>query len=190
MDPIRIPTLSTERLCLRPFRRTDGPLVRLLAGEYEVAYNVLAIPHPYPEGAAEAWIETHAAEAEQNRALILALTRRDDGALLGSMGLHLDVEQGLAELGYWVAVPYWGQGFATEAGIAVRDLAFSLPWLEKLFVRAFTRNPASAAVARKLGMFPEGILRKHLVRFEERVDVAYFGLMRSEWEALRHSPTP
>lgn len=184
MTSNRIPTLYTDRLCLRPFRRDDGPLVRLLAGEYDVAYNVLAVPHPYPEGAAEAWIETHPAEIEQNRGLILALTRREDGVLLGSMGLHFDVEQGLIELGYWVGVPYWGQGYATEAGRAMRDLAFSFPWLEKLYGRVFTRNPASAAVLRKLGMVPEGVLRKHLVRFEERVDVEYYGLMRAEWEIL------
>ncbi|MFL6246331.1 MAG: GNAT family N-acetyltransferase, partial [Thermoanaerobaculia bacterium] len=61
------PTLRTPRLTLRPFTLDDAPAVQRLASAYEVALNTLLIPHPYPDGAAEAWIAQHQANFDENR---------------------------------------------------------------------------------------------------------------------------
>ena len=84
-----------------------------LAGDRLIAETTLTIPHPYPPGAAEAWIGRHREEAERGNALNLALERREDGALLGAIGLGVEPEHGRAEIGYWIGVPYWGNGYAT-----------------------------------------------------------------------------
>ena len=84
---VPIPTLETERLLLRPFVLADASEVRRLAGAREVYDGTLAIPHPYPEGLAEEWIGRHAGGFERGEFVSLAATRREDGTLVGSIGL-------------------------------------------------------------------------------------------------------
>src|SRR3546814_16245662 len=74
--------------------------------------------------------------------------------LIGGVGL--DRRQGGAvELGYWVARPYWGLGYATEAGRHMIDLARMLG-ISRLTAAHFPDNPASGAVLRQLGFRPTG----------------------------------
>ena len=84
-----LPTLTTARLVLRPFATEDAAEVQRLAGDREVAATTLSVPHPYPEGAAEVWIGTHALAWTERRSLTLAVTLLDDGALIGAVGLSL-----------------------------------------------------------------------------------------------------
>jgi [ribosomal protein S5]-alanine N-acetyltransferase len=97
--PTEQPTLLTERLRLRPFSLADAPEVQRLAGDRAIADTTLNVPHPYPDGAAEAWIETHAGGFAAGRQATFAITLRDGGALVGSIGLVIDARSGRAELG-------------------------------------------------------------------------------------------
>jgi len=74
---------------LRPFPLADAPRVQQFAGAREVALNTLTIPHPYPDGAAEEWIESHDAKFAEGT-INFAI---DDGDLVGAIGLP---EGGLA----------------------------------------------------------------------------------------------
>jgi len=103
--------METARLKLRPFELGDASRVRELAGDYEIARTTLHVPHPYPEGAAEAWIQFLHETAEQGRACGFAVTRKIDEALLGVVSLGLAIEHQRAELAYWMGRPYWGQGY-------------------------------------------------------------------------------
>ncbi len=144
--------LKTERLILRPFRLEDAPRVRQLAGVWEIASMLAALPHPYPEGLAESWIVQHD-RLRRAGAYPFAACRGDE--LIGSFGIEEPRGNGL-ELGYWVGVPYWGQGFATEAAQAVVDFAFK--WLVRDHLRAahLVENAASARVLAKLGFVATG----------------------------------
>ncbi|MBC7257207.1 MAG: GNAT family N-acetyltransferase, partial [Chloroflexi bacterium] len=102
-----IPTLTTARLILRPFTLEDAPVVKALAGAWEIAEMTAHIPHPYEDGVAEQWISTHQGAFDQGQGMTLAITRKADHALVGAISLIIDKENLCAELGYWVGVPYW-----------------------------------------------------------------------------------
>ncbi len=169
--------LRTERLVLRPFTMADAPRVQELAGAREVALNTLLIPHPYPDGAAEQWIASH----EQGRQQGTFAFAIDDGELVGCVGLHIKRDDDMAEIGYWIGVPYWGRGYATEAAAAVLRYGFEQQSLNKIFAACFTRNPGSARVLRKLGMRHEGTLRQQHKKWGEYVDVEFYAILRQEW---------
>jgi ribosomal-protein-alanine N-acetyltransferase len=175
------PTLHTARLTLRPFTQADAPAVQRLVSAYEVALNTLMIPHPYPEGGAEQWIAGHPREFDENRVHHFAV---DDGAVAGAMALVLKPD-GLAEIGYWVGMPYWGRGYASEAAAEIVRYGFAHCALRRVYACHFTRNPASGRVLQKAGMQYEGTLRRHLLKWNEPVDLAYYGILREEWESTR-----
>ena len=175
------PTLRTGRLVLRPFTLADAPDVQRLAGAYEVALNTLAIPHPYPDGLAEQWIARHQADWDEDKLVHVAI---DDGQLAGAMVLVLQSDR-LAEIGYWIGVPFWGRGYASEAGREVMRYGFEELGLHRIFAGAFARNTASTRVLQKIGMTYEGTLRQHVKKWDEYVDVAHYGALREAWLSSR-----
>ncbi len=173
------PTLHTARLTLRPFTLEDAPAVQRLVSSYEVALNTLFIAHPYPEGAAAEWIGKHQAEFDENRIHHFGL---DDGEVVGVTALVMKGD-GIAEIGYWVGVPYWGRGYATEAAVEVIRYGFEDVGLQRIFAGHFTRNPASGRVLQKAGMQYEGTLRRHQMKWGELIDIAFYGILREEFES-------
>jgi RimJ/RimL family protein N-acetyltransferase len=179
----RQPTLETPRLVLRPLTRADAPAVQRLAGDREVASTTLNIPHPYPDGAAEAWIDTLPIAYDAGDAVVFGVTLRDGGELVGTCGLSLDLTHARAEIGYWIGRDFWGRGVATEAARAVIGYAFTRLGVRRVFAHFYTRNPASGAVMRKLGMRHEGKLRQHVLKWGVFEDIELYGVLRDEWEA-------
>ena len=182
------PTLYTVRLVLRPFALADAPAVRELAGAYEVALNTLSIPHPYPAGVAEDWIKGHQAAFDSGEEVTWAITARDDGRLMGAIGLRLSASHRHAEMGYWLRVSDWNQGYMSEAARAVLDYGFEHLDLLRIYATHFARNPASGRVMQKAGMRYEGCLRQHVLRWGVPQDLVYYGILRGEWMAARTGP--
>ncbi|MCR4439471.1 MAG: GNAT family N-acetyltransferase [bacterium] len=176
-----MPTLSTARLILRPFRLDDAPVVRELAGAREVAATTTAIPHPYGDGVAEQWIATHQQAYDNGQALTLAITLRDSGKLIGAIHAAIDATNKLAELGYWVGRPYWNQGYCTDAAKAMVDYAFRVLGMNRVQARHMTKNPASGRVTQRIGMRYEGTLRQSLFRWGTFEDAAIYAILREEW---------
>lgn len=177
------PVLETARLRLRPYRVADAPELQRLAGDRRVAATTATIPHPYPDGAAEAFIGLHEAQWQQGTHLTLAIAHRDSDALVGGVGLVFERDHARAELGYWIAVPAWGQGFATEASAALCGYGFGVLGLHRIEARHLAGNTASGAVMAKLGMQPEGRLRGHVVKWSERHDLVICAVLATEWKA-------
>lgn len=173
--------LNTDRLNLRPFQRSDSPRVQLLAGDELVAATTLNLPHPYADGLAEEWISTHEDEFIQMKSLILAICLKEDAKLIGAIGLMLKMEYSLGELGYWIGVPYWNNGYCTEACKVVMEYGFINLGLNKIFANYFEGNEASGKVMRKLGMKHEGILRKHVKHMGDYKDLISYGILKKEF---------
>ncbi len=186
----RRPTLLTQRLVLRPFTPEDAPHVQRLAGAREVAATTLNIPHPYPDGAAEAWILRQAEAGEQGREAVFAVVKRVGGVLMGAIGLRIDLEHARAELGYWIGVPHWGQGYCTEAAEAVVRYGFEELDLHRIHASHFARNPASGRVMRKIGMTFEGSLRGHVRKWGEFEDLEKYAILADEWRLRARTAGP
>jgi len=174
----KLPTLPTERLSLRPFLLSDATTVQRLAGDRAVADTTLTVPHPYADGMAEAWIATQEGAWTRHEAATLAITEPEVG-LVGAITLRIELPQRRAELGYWVGVPYWGRGYATEAVRAMIAYGFDKLSLQRIYAYHFVRNPASGRVMAKAGMEHEGILRRHFYRWGIPEDVAVWGVLSS-----------
>lgn len=176
-----LPALQTERLTLRAFTLADAPRVRELAGAREVAEMTALIPHPYPEGAAEAWIGSHAERLSKGEVYSFAITLTATGALLGAIGLHVEQAHRRAELGYWIGVPYWGKGYATEAGRRVVAFGFETLELNRIYARYFAKNPASRRVQEKIGLRYEGMMKQAEYKWGEFLDIGLSGLTRDAY---------
>lgn len=176
-------SLETGRLLLRPFTLADAPAVQSLAGAVEIASTTLQVPHPYEDGMAEVWILTHAPAYEAGTQAVFAITERTGGLLVGATGLTIEPAHARAELGYWIGVPYWGRGYATEAARALLELGFERLGLHRIQATYLTRNPASGRVMQKLGMHPEGVLRQHVRKWGVFEDLAVYGILAAEWRA-------
>ena len=174
------PTLKTERLILRPFSLDDGPVVKRLAGDRDIASTTARIPHPYEDGMAEAWISTHHEQYEKGKSVVFAMTLREDRTLVGAIGLELRPEHAQGELGYWVGKPYWNCGYCTEAAREVLWYAFGTLGLNRVYAQHFGRNPASGRVLRKIGMKHEGSLRRHFKKWEKYEDVEWYGILSGD----------
>ncbi len=153
------PTLTTERLTLRPFRRDDAEQVRTLAGNPAVSSTTLRIPYPYERGMAETWIDTHRPAWNAGLGLAYAITLTDAAVLVGAVGLH-DIEGKRAALGYWIAEPHWRKGYCTEAARALIRFSFESLDLDLVHAEHLAANPASGKVMQKLGMRYIGSARK------------------------------
>jgi ribosomal-protein-alanine N-acetyltransferase len=180
-----MPTIETERLILRPYRPSDAADVQRLAGAREVAYTTLNIPYPYPDGAAETWIGTHAAGWAAGEELPLAVTLRDEGRFVGGIGLSFNVRHEWAEMGYWIAVADWGKGYCTEAARALLGYGFETLGLNRIQATHLKRNPASGRVMQKIGMQCEGCLRQGVKKWNQFEDLVQYAILRDEYFAGR-----
>jgi ribosomal-protein-alanine N-acetyltransferase len=175
------PTLQTERLVLRPFEIADAPTVRGLASAFAIADTTLAIPHPYPDGVAEQWIATHEPGFAAGTLATYAITTRSGGLLVGAIGLVVEPSHSRGELGYWIGVPFWKQGYATEAGRAILTFGFEVMRLHRIQAHYLIRNPASGRVLEKLGMRQEGVHRHAVRKWDRFEDVAQCAILATEW---------
>ena len=176
-DPIR-----TGRLLLRSFEPGDAMDVWRLAGDPEIAANTTHVPHPYEAGMAEEWIGSHAARRARGEAVVFAIELVEGGELIGAIGLELAHADRRAEIGYWIGRPFWGQGYATEAAVAVTRYAFEELDLNRIHAGHFPRNPASGKVLEKIGMRPEGCRRQHVLKWDRFEDLIEYAVLREEFK--------
>lgn len=176
-----MPLLTTERLILRPFTIADAADVQQLAGDPAIAAMTLNIPHPYPDGAAEQWIATHAETWESGLGITLAIAERDSGQLMGAisiMNIRRDHQRG--EIGYWVGKPYWNQGYASEATRALIRFGFQELELNRIQATHLPHNLASGRVMEKAGMQFEGQLRQYVKKGDQYQDLCMRSILRQD----------
>ena len=175
------PTLETARLKLRPYAEADIAELIPLIGTREVAATTGRISYPYTEKDARAFLVL----CQDSDKIWLAITLRNDGSQIGGIGLRVDAQQQHAELGYWLGVAYWGQGYATEAAREMLRYGFEDLRLHRIFATHFGHNPASGRILAKLGMSHEGCQRQHFRKWDQFIDLELYGILREEWQTSR-----
>jgi RimJ/RimL family protein N-acetyltransferase len=176
------PTLQTERIILRPLTPEDASDMARLAGRREIADRTISIPHPYSVEQARQWIAGQVELFANGKFLVFGMQLKEQGALAGTVGLReIDAEHSQAELGFWVALELWGQGYATEAARAVVNYGFKQLGLNRVYAHHMVRNPASGRVLAKIGMKREGLLRQRVRKWGVFEDVVLLAMLRGEW---------
>jgi RimJ/RimL family protein N-acetyltransferase len=176
--PAGIPVLAAERLILRAPRREDAKAIARLANDRRIAVNTARIPHPYGLGDAEEFI---AAVNRQDGEAVFAITL--DDAPIGVCGV--DPRESGPEVGYWLGVPYWGHGYATEAVRALIGHAFADLQHAALHAGARVSNPASRRVLEKCGFQWTGVQLTRIRAINSAAPTDRFRLDRRLWESLR-----
>jgi RimJ/RimL family protein N-acetyltransferase len=172
--------LETERLSLRRPTLADVKAIARLANDRRIVEHTRRLPYPYLQDDAIAFVRYTAAEPRDIWFLI-----EHNFAPIGVVGLNM-LEPAAPEIGYWLGVEHWGQGFATEAARAVIDYFFEEFESEHLLAGARVANPASRNILEKCGFQWSGV---ELHRFEAlgcSSPVDRFRLSRSVWSSLKH----
>ncbi len=156
MKPRLDPTIVTDRLTLRPLRASDVDNIVSGVGDLAVSCMLARVPYPYARVHAEEFIEHATRSAHEGRNLILTI---DHGRLAGI--ISIESIPGRCELGYWLARPFWGRGFATEAGRAILAYSFDALGLKAVRSAYFVGNRGSQKVQQKLGFAAIGRSMRH-----------------------------
>ena len=146
--------IRTQRLVLRRWRRADAPLFKA-AIDANLAALQRWIPWAKDEPSALDVIEERMArfesEFDAGKEWLFAIRSRISHGVLGGVGLYPRVGPRAVEIGYWLQMSAYGQGFATEATEALTRLALKQPDIERVEIRCDPRNAPSAAIPRRLG---------------------------------------
>lgn len=175
--------METQRLILRPWHEDDAEALYKYASDPEVGPRAGWPPHQSVEESREIINGIFSGEG------MWAVELKETGEPIGCVGYltsecsNLPIAEDEAEVGYWIAKPYWSQGICTEAMKAVVDFCFKTKCFNRLWGDYFPTNPASGKVMEKCGFADTGretTCPNLLVGSTQPVKILY--LTREEWE--------
>jgi RimJ/RimL family protein N-acetyltransferase len=142
-------SFATERLRLRRLRPSDASLLTLYASDARVAKMTTGIPHPYPPGLGEAYVERVGRPGGREIVWAIDSGADEENGLIGMIGLKLRADAS-AELTYWIAPAFWGAGYASEAveGVVRHADAMEIPVLT---AQVFQDNERAARALTRAG---------------------------------------
>jgi RimJ/RimL family protein N-acetyltransferase len=169
--------ITTERLTLRPIQKSDAAIIATLANDKRVAEKTARISHPYALQDADTFVDYIKKGLRKGKYVILAVIRRSDQAFMGVVGLE-------EELGYWLGVDFWGQGYGKEAVRALVHFSFFTLRQEELNSSALTENTASRRILEGLGFEETGTKEMSSLGYEGKKPCITYTLSRSNF--IRH----
>jgi ribosomal-protein-alanine N-acetyltransferase len=167
---------------LRPWRPSDTSSLVKHANNLSVARQLRdRFPHPYTAADGRQFIQS-VADARPTTSFAIAVA----GEAVGGIGFSpgADVERYSAEVGYWLAEPFWGRGIAPEAVRLVSEYAFGTCNMLRLFALPFADNTQSIRVLDKAGYTREGVLRASSVKHGTARDQALYALVNAHWRGI------
>lgn len=165
---------------LTEVRRSDQDALVEFLNEREIYDRTLRIPYPYTAADAERWFALIEQMTEQNGQTVCWAVRNAAGKMIGGVGLEASGpgRSHRAEIGYWLAKPFWGRGIMSTVVQAVCREAFEQLGLVKIVAHVFAHNDASARVLEKCGFQQEGYLRQHYLKNGAFIDAKVYGRLK------------
>lgn len=168
---------ATNQISLTEFRPSDKTTCIERIADRDIYNRTLRIPHPYTEAHFDQWLGI-VAEATKQHGEPVHFAIREGDSLIGSIGFDGLTKGHKAEIGYWLAKPWWGRGIMTAVVGKACEYALAEWKLVRITAHVFESNVASARVLVKNGFECEGLLRKHHLKDGKFLDSRLFALVR------------
>ena len=166
--------IEGDGFAIRPWRSGDEPSLVRHANNRRIWINLRdQFPHPYTASDASRWIQLASA-----RSPVTSWAIEVSGEAVGGISLKLqeDVDRVSAELGYWLAEPFWNRGIMSRAVRAITEHGFAHFSLTRIFALPFLPNEASQRVLEKAGYTREAVLRRSVIKNGEVLDQALYAI--------------
>ncbi len=170
----------TDDIYLSEIVSTDQAACVTHLQDPEIYRRTLRIPRPYTEDHFQQFMRIVEEMTQKQGHPVHFAIRSREGFMIGGLGLN-EFEIGKshrAEIGYWLARDYWGNGIMTQVVRIACALAFDELGLSKLTANVFADNASSARVLQKCGFEQEGFLRQHFKKDGQLLDARLFGLLK------------
>lgn len=182
--------IVTKRLILRDITMKDAKDLVENINNLKVSRYLLTVPYPYTIKDAKWWINhcKEKAKEKPRKSYDFNIELKSEKKIIGGIGLtKVDLNQGTAELGYWLGTNYHRKGFMTESVNRVIDFAFNELKLRRLETPIFKENKPSQELAKSLGFKYEGTKRKSVkTKSTGKIhDVNVYSLLKEEWSKVK-----
>lgn len=171
--------IRTSRLVLRRQEPKDAEPIAELLNNWNVVRWLSRIPHPYGIEDAREWIRVARQNWEEGSDHQFVIALQQGGTLIGHCGLRPDGEGG-ADFGYWYGEPFWGQGYAREAGRAVIEYGFAEMGLSRVWAPVHPDNRRSLQVLEASGLRSVGTRPVTFLALGETVGCQLLALERTD----------
>ena len=156
--------LNSKKFILRPYRKSDLiSLVKNLDNK-KVSRYMSKVPFPYKIKDGKKWIERCLQKNKKGKKKKVIFAIEINGEVAGSIGLDPIKIKHKAEIGYWLAEKYWGNGIMSEALRIMTNLGFEKLKLKRMQAHVFSENESSKKVLKKNGFQLEGRLKKYFFK--------------------------
>jgi hypothetical protein len=164
---------------LRKFKAGDEESLMKNINNVDIARNTLTIPYPYTTKDARSWIKRNLKLNRVRKPAEINFVIEINGEVAGALGFaKIDRTNKNAEVGYWLAKKYWGQGIMTDALKEMTKLGFEKHKLRRIYAYVFAPNKASQRVLEKAGFVLEGKLKKHKLKKGKYYDSFLYAKIR------------
>lgn len=161
--------IKSKNFILRPWIMSDKYSLAKHLNNKKVTNNLAVVPYPYNLKDARKWLTKTVRESKSKKVNNIHFAIEINDEAVGSIGLH-KIHDRKAEVGYWLAEKYWGQGIMSESLKIITKYGFDKLKLVRIFAHVYCYNPASKRVLEKAGFDVEGLLKKDAYKNGKNID--------------------
>ena len=175
--------IELREFCIRSCKLSDEKALIKYANNYNISRLLRdQFPYPYTDEDAKTWI-AYACNQFPETNFVIA----NDEEMFGAIGVNLqeDVNRYSAEIGYWIAEPFWGKGVATAALKAFTDFAFKKFKINRIFANVFEGNIASEKVLLKSDYTKEATLKKAVYKEGKFLDQYIYAQLKEDFKVSK-----